>query len=593
VPENTLASALGGFLNQSLDNGSPAAQAIIGATQGNRAILVSDTPALVPIDPIRAPGQTLPVYARSTSVTAYDPDFATPYTQNLTLSVTRSLSRAMTIDVRWVGTLARKQQGTLNLNTNTVFYNPELFDALERTRRGENVELFDRMLAGLDLVTAAGYNRIGTCTNVAGAPGDAYCPAGTVRERGSEHIRRNTSGPGTSMAANLANGNYTGVVTSLLSAAAPQGGYYGVAGSTAVPAGISSLSQRTLRNGCDRIANGLYDPSLPASATNIPTQCFPEDYLAANPQLANANYNANIGRSNYHALQVQFTLRPTAGFSFQSTYSWAKSMQLGGTFTDPLMRDLDRQRGAEGPHSFRLNGTVELPFGPNKLLFGNTSGWVARLLERWQTSFILNMASGSPASATGAGTMRYANARFVATPYWRIPEGQVRWDGPGNNTGTFFGFDQYVGVPDPQCSDPQRVVQTDSRGYNFATNCSIDALALRVPAGTEGSYMLTPGDPASSVVNVLVNPNPGEFGTLGHRALSYWGQFSFDANAQKTFRLTESKQLSIRIDATNVLNHPQPAIPNFGPDNFGTITGFQGNAKTGSRVFQAQARLTF
>jgi hypothetical protein len=95
------------------------------------------------------------------------------------------------------------------------------------------------------------------------------------------------------------------------------------------------------------------------------------------------------------------------------------------------------------------------------------------------------------------------------------------------------------------------------------------------------------------VVNVLVNPNPGEFGTLGHRALSYWGQFSFDANAQKTFRLTESKQLSIRIDATNVLNHPQPAIPNFGPDNFGTITGFQGNAKTGSRVFQAQARLTF
>ena len=51
--------------------------------------------------------------------------------------------------------------------------------------------------------------------------------------------------------------------------------------------------------------------------------------------------------------------------------------------------------------------------------------------------------------------------------------------------------------------------------------------------------------------------------------------------------------LSIRVDATNVLNHPQPAIPNFGPTNFGTITGAGGNAKTGSRVFQAQARLTF
>ena len=43
-----------------------------------------------------------------------------------------------------------------------------------------------------------------------------------------------------------------------------------------------------------------------------------------------------------------------------------------------------------------MNGTIELPIGPNKLLFGNTTGWVARLLERWQTSFIFNGASGTP-----------------------------------------------------------------------------------------------------------------------------------------------------------------------------------------------------
>ena len=77
--------------------------------------------------------------------------------------------------MRYVGTLARKQLGSLNLNTNTTLYNPELFDALERTRRGENVELFDQMLAGLDFVNAAGYNRVGTCTALAGAPGDGYC----------------------------------------------------------------------------------------------------------------------------------------------------------------------------------------------------------------------------------------------------------------------------------------------------------------------------------------------------------------------------------------------------------------------------------
>jgi hypothetical protein len=127
-----------------------------------------------------------------------------------------------------------------------------------------------------------------------------------------------------------------------------------------------------------------------------PTRCFAEDYLAANPQVSTATYNGNFGRSNYHALQVGFTLRPTQGFSIQSTYSWAKAMQLPGSgYTDPLMREIDRVRSVDQLHNLRTNGTVELPIGPNKLFFGNSSGWVARLIERWQTSFILNMSNGS------------------------------------------------------------------------------------------------------------------------------------------------------------------------------------------------------
>ena len=240
-----------------------------------------------------------------------------------------------------------------------------------------------------------------------------------------------------------------------------------------------------------------------------------------------------------------------------------------------------------------MNGTVELPFGPNKLLFGNASGWVARLIERWQTSFILNMASGSPADIIGAETMRYGNARYVvASPGWKIPEGKVEW-GFGNNAaqGRFYGDGVYLTAPDPQCANSSLVMQgsqvvgTDT--FNFAANCGLDALAMVVPDGTPGSYLLS-GVP---VVNLLVNPKPGEIGTLGMRTLSYWGQFSLDANAQKSFRLTESKSLSIRIDTTNVLNHPQPPIPNYfvGFGTFGAMTG----DKTGSRTFQGQVRLTF
>ena len=59
----------------------------------------------------------------------------------------------------------------------------------------------------------------------------------------------------------------------------------------------------------------------------------------------------------------------------------------------------------------------------------------------------------------------------------------------------------------------------------------------------------------------------------------------------KTFRITESKRLQLRVDAINVFNHPQPATPSLtlaSTETFGNIA-----TKTGSRSFQAQVRLDF
>ena len=75
-----------------------------------------------------------------------------------------------------------------------------------------------------------------------------------------------------------------------------------------------------------------------------------------------------------------------------------------------------------------MNGTIELPIGPNKLLFGNTTGWVARLLERWQTSFIFNGASGTPTSFNPGISHFYAASGYdVVSPNWVIPKAQ--WSG--------------------------------------------------------------------------------------------------------------------------------------------------------------------
>ena len=660
IGESTLASALGGFLNQTASQNDPAIQAIAGSGGENRAVLLTDLPSLVPVPPSRAPGQTVPVYGRSQSFTAYNPDFTTPYTQNITLSVTRSISRNLTLDLRYVGSLSRKAAGTLNLNTSTALYNQELFDAFDAARRGENPALLDQLLAGVDIAPGTGsnttwafgsntgtyptdrmYGPVGTCTTLVAVPGsqtptgfpdDPHCGAGQLFNYGGDALRRasqyGTSGP-------LGNGSYAALANVLAGTGAPTGGLVPLT----VPAGGTTPAQRVLRNGCDRIANGYYDPSgaavyptvnpvAGAAATggfnvvttgNIPTRCFPENYLVANPQLNNATYASNLGRNNFHSLQVNVTMRPIHGISFQGNYTWAKSMTLPSSgYNDPLNREFDHQMGLERAHDFRMNGTVELPLGPNKLLFANTSGWVARVIERWQASFILNMSTGSPASATGAATTRYAGnggfqpvglSRWVPTENWKIPRGHVDFANAPTGTGTYYGnsvpgaLNTFVNVPDPQCADSSRVAQVDNKGFAFATNafgCTLRALGKRVPIGTPGSFLIDPNNPNEvAAVYMLVNPKPGEYGVLSPNVLTSFGNWGLDANIQKTFRITESKSLSIRIDATNVLNHPTPFIPYFQPGGqtgsgqFGEILCGCNDSKSGTRTFQGQVRLAF
>ena len=104
----------------------------------------------------------------------------------------------------------------------------------------------------------------------------------------------------------------------------------------------------------------------------------------------------------------------------------------------------------------------------------------------------------------------------------------------------------------------------------------------------------TEGNPRYGVI-VLQNPRPGTQGNLGQSTFEMPGTFRFDANLSKNFRLTESKSLQIRMDATNVLNHPTPLPlpPAISINNASGDLGYLTNDKTGTRTFQAQIRLTF
>ena len=559
-----------------------------------RALNLTDLPRLVPVRPTSNPGATVPIYGRSVTFEAYDPQFRTPYIQNITMQVTRSVMRNMTLDVRYVGTFGRKMDHTVNLNNVTVFDNPELFQALELTRNGGNAELFDHMFAGLDIhgtanTTGITYGLVGTCvTQPAGSTlpglGQEGCAANQVRQRGSAHLRRNATFNG-----DLVSGDYVGLINALAATNTVQSGLQNA------PVGVTGINSRVLRNGCDRLANNL---------TNIPTRCFPEDYFYTNPQLINGNFRGNFAHNNYHSMQIQHTLRPVHGTSLQTTYTWSKLLTTRyNTFVDPRNRQADYSLDYAGvPQEVRINGTFELPIGPNRLLFGNSGGWVARVLENWRTSVIYNWGSGQPRDtfserklyANGGGNQPQARPDIVGP--WVNPKTDFKQNGPNNDTGTIYGFPSpYSTFEDPQCQN--RVGSVDSMGFDLQALCELRGLALVVPAGTDGAIALDPaadGSPRFGVP-VLQHSLPGTQGTQGARMLRLPGRWFFDANLSKSFRLTESKLLQIRFDANNILNHPNPGEPEFdaGDENFGRVTADKVSNAASPRSFQAQIRLSF
>jgi hypothetical protein len=530
--------------------------------------------ALLPVLPLNPalPGGQVPIYDRSAGQNGVDVNWVTPYTQNFTLSVTRNVRSNLTLDVRYIGTQSKKMLGSFNLNEQNIFLNQELFDALEAARRGQNSPLLDQMFAGLNLNSGVqGYGPVGQVT-------------GGVLQTGTLHLRR---WQGT----NLANGNYDAIASALNGnggAAIPGTG----AGShTALPAGIAA-GGRILRNSCNRIASGWTTVGGPTGGSATPlTRCFPENYLVANPQFGSASYRNNNGFSNYHSVQAQVTLRPTLGMSIQATHTWSKAMGLAansGNYTDLRNWDLDYQLSSNhSSHDFRANGTFELPLGPNKMLLANSTGWLARLVERWQASVILNMNTGGPASISATQTL-WANGRPNVVGPWEFRKGDTQWgtvlNAAGDLGGKYFG-NNLVKVEDPACAPGGITDNTDAMGFNLRGNFS--------SAGVF-SYVCTNDAVADATTGqiLLQNAAPGTRGSLGSQTVEGLGDWSFDGSMSKTIRLGESKSLQVRVDATNVFNHPKPNAPTLdinGGNVIGTITGKNDAART----FQGQLRFSF
>ncbi|MBI2149256.1 MAG: hypothetical protein HYU27_01450 [Acidobacteria bacterium] len=297
---------------------------------------------------------------------------------------------------------------------------------------------------------------------------------------------------------------------------------------------------------------------------------LPENFIVTNPQFGSRTFGgaAIIGNNNnstYQSMQVAVTKRLSRGFTNQTTYTWSRT--IATSISDPRNRSTKTLDNSHRTHDIRSNGTFELPLGPNRSLLSNAPGWLSRIVERWQLGGILSWNSGAPLTFIGGPSpfMLLGNTNNRPDLVGDFPKSS----GTVTITNTPGRITYFEGLQ--RIADPGRNSVTTSENLRAAST-------LTAIADAQGNILLQ-------------NAPAGRIGNMGQSWIEGPGQIGLNANLIKTVRIDESKEFVIRLDAINVLNHPNFGNPTMDINsvNFGVI----GLPTTGQRQFTFNARLNF
>jgi hypothetical protein len=281
-------------------------------------------------------------------------------------------------------------------------------------------------------------------------------------------------------------------------------------------------------------------------------------------------FTSNFGSSSWHAFEAELGKRFASGWSLQANYTFSKALgnyegddsALGHNFRTLRNRNLDKTiLSFNRAHVFKANGIWELPFGPGKRVGRNLHGVLGKIAGGWQTGWILVAQTGAPFSFSAAGAFNTAGNNTAVT-LDAIPAGMgVQKQGGG--VFYFTGLTQTV--------DPYVAQITTSGGVQAR------------------STLLSIADASGKLI--LVNPRPGQLGTMAPNSLTGPGLFQVDVNLLKHFKLTERFDFYLRADAVNSFNHTNFSNPdgNINSTTFGRITG----TSTDPRVIVLSGRLNF
>jgi hypothetical protein len=258
--------------------------------------------------------------------------------------------------------------------------------------------------------------------------------------------------------------------------------------------------------------------------------------------LGNITYNDSVGISNYNALWVTFRQAFRGGLAFNTTYTYAKSMDENSQSGNGV-QDSTNPAGSYGlsdfdvRHHFVFSGTWTLPFHGNRL----KDGWLLADVTQIQTGNPLNVVTSSTYSGSTTAALGQIRPTLLARPS--------------------------VGV--------HKALSNFSIPYIVGTSCA---------AATPGCNFLTPSI---------------GFGTMQRNSITGPGFSDTDVSLQKTTRIAESVNFVLRMDAFDVFNQANfgnpvltatPNSPTFG--QISSTRGAIGDAGS-SRQLQFAAKVQF
>jgi hypothetical protein len=276
--------------------------------------------------------------------------------------------------------------------------------------------------------------------------------------------------------------------------------------------------------------------------------------LLENPGKVNANGTCTFGscfgsiaatndegNASYNALLLTARHRMNHNFTVLANYTYSHCIDLG-----EFLGELANSREVSNPNNLlgeRGNCGTDVRHNINASLVANSpsfgSGWTRRVVNGWQFSTIASYRTGLPFTPTHGGDTSLSGIR------------QDRAD--------------LVPGQDP-----------------FSGSCTFAKTGITVPVGSAGCWFNTSAFTANG---------PNDFGNAGRNMLSGPGFLQLDAALGRSFQVREGKALLLRVDAFNLLNHPNLGVPtgDQSSNNFGLVTGQLGSP----RVLQGAAKFTF